>query len=155
MKLTTCLMILMIMSSVDGSSIFNWIWSKPTDEKKITFSNNVPLASIPYEIMTNDEKFLHEASKITDIQISSVLDSCQHKVVLKIRKTCSALTEEELSKFSVNLLNCQSFAEGRKTYPCTEEMVSYIIKASLVVGGVIFCLSEPAYFTPISVACQA
>ncbi|XP_044007737.1 protein brambleberry-like [Aphidius gifuensis] len=122
MKLTTCLMILMIMSSVDGS-ILNWIWSKPTsEEKKITFSNNVPLASIPYEIMTNDEKFLHEASKITDIQISSVLDSCQHKVVLKIRKTCSALTEEELSKFSVNLLNCQSFAEGRKTYPCTDEM---------------------------------
>lgn len=123
MKLTTCLMILMIMSSVDGSSILNWIWSKPSNEEtKITFSNGVPLASIPYEIMSDDEKFLHEASKITDIQISSVLDSCQHKIVLKIRKTCSALTEEELSKFSVNLLNCQSFAEGRKTYPCTEEM---------------------------------
>ncbi|EFN77904.1 hypothetical protein EAI_00587 [Harpegnathos saltator] len=72
--------------------------------------------------MTEDEKFLQEAAKFTDIQVSSPLETCQHKVVMKIRTSCSDMTEEQLAKLSVNLLNCQSAVEGRKMFSCTEEM---------------------------------
>ncbi|PNF32494.1 hypothetical protein B7P43_G03867 [Cryptotermes secundus] len=44
------------------------------------------------------------------------------QVVMNIRNSCSDLTEEELAKMSVNLLNCQSAVEGRKHFPCTSSM---------------------------------
>jgi uncharacterized protein YejL (UPF0352 family) len=47
------------------------------------------------------------------------------QVVMNIHKTCSDLTEEELAKMSVNLLNCQSAVEGRQHFPCTTRMVSF------------------------------
>jgi hypothetical protein len=50
------------------------------------------------------------------------MDSLQ--IVMKIRNSCSDLTEEELAKMSVNLLNCQSAVEGRQQFPCTNSMVS-------------------------------
>jgi hypothetical protein len=46
------------------------------------------------------------------------------QVVMKIHNSCSDLTEEELAKMSVNLLNCQSAVEGRQHFPCTNSMVS-------------------------------
>lgn len=52
------------------------------------------------------------------------------QIVMKIRNSCSDMTEEELAKMSVNLLNCQSAVEGRKQFPCTKSMVSF--KLSLV-----------------------
>ncbi|XP_011499330.1 PREDICTED: protein brambleberry-like [Ceratosolen solmsi marchali] len=107
---------------VNAESMLNWIWGKK-EESALLLDDGIPLVSIPYELLTEDEKFLKEASKlITDIQISSPLEICQHKVVLKIKSACTSMTEEQLAKLSVNLLNCQSAAEGRKLFPCTDKM---------------------------------
>ncbi|KAH0550330.1 protein brambleberry-like [Cotesia glomerata] len=111
----------LILTCVSGASLLSWFWEK-SDNTNVLVADGVPLVSIPYEAMTDDEKFLQEAAKITDIQLSSPLQTCQHKVVMKIRTSCSGMTEEELAKLSVNLLNCQSSVEGRKIFPCTEEM---------------------------------
>lgn len=105
-----------------SASILDWIWGK-TDDKTVSVADSVPLISIPYESMTEDEKFLQQAAKLTDVKVSSPLEICQHKVIMKIRTSCSDMSEEELAKLSVNLLNCQSAVEGRKIFPCTEEMV--------------------------------
>ncbi|OAD55968.1 hypothetical protein WN48_04093 [Eufriesea mexicana] len=112
---------LIIFQSV-SASLFGWIWGKDTDDTTVLVADGVPLISIPYESMTKDEKFLQEAAKFTDIQVSSPLQTCQHKVIMKIKTSCSEMTEEELAKLSVNLLNCQSAVEGRKMFPCTDEM---------------------------------
>lgn len=44
-------------------------------------------------------------------------------MILQLKEDCNDLSEEALSKLSVNLLNCQSQMEGRKVFPCTTEMV--------------------------------
>ncbi|CAD1471821.1 unnamed protein product, partial [Heterotrigona itama] len=104
------------------ASVFEWIWSKNTDDTTVLVADGVPLVSIPYESMTEDEKFLQEAAKFTEIQVSSPLETCQHKVIMKVKTSCSEMSEEQLAKLSVNLLNCQSAVEGRKIFPCTAEM---------------------------------
>lgn len=109
----------------DYASVFKWIWGKDTDDTTVLVADGVPLISIPYESMTEDEKFLQEAAKFTEIQVSSPLETCQHKVIMKIKTSCYGLSEEQLAKLSVNLLNCQSAVEGRKIFPCTEEMVKF------------------------------
>lgn len=45
---------------------------------------------------------------------------------MKIQSSCASISEEELAKLSVNLLNCQSAVEGRQQFPCTEKMVRLI-----------------------------
>lgn len=47
-----------------------------------------------------------------------------HQVISQLRSTCDGLSEESLAKLGVELFNCQAEVEGRRTYPCTEEMVS-------------------------------
>lgn len=122
-RLLLVTLILSLNYKIGSASILDWLWSTKTDDANVLVADGVPLISIPYESMTKDEKFLQEAAKFTDIQVSSPLETCQHKVVLKIRTSCSDMTEEELAKLGVNLLNCQSAVEGRKMFPCTEEMV--------------------------------
>ncbi|XP_015123124.1 protein brambleberry [Diachasma alloeum] len=119
------LLITLALTCVEASSILNWMWSKSPEEPDVSIANGVPgvpLIAIPYESMTDDEKFLQEAAKFTDIQVSSPLQLCQHKVIMRIQSSCSKLSEEELAKLSVNLLNCQSAVEGRKMFPCSEKM---------------------------------
>ena len=118
------LMLLVVtLSCRDGrASVLEWFWRKDTDDTTVLVADGVPLISIPYESMTEDEKFLQEASKFTEIQTSSPLETCQHKVIMKIKTSCTGMTEEEMAKLSVNLLNCQAAVEGRKMFPCTEEM---------------------------------
>ncbi|PNF28127.1 hypothetical protein B7P43_G11874, partial [Cryptotermes secundus] len=70
-----------------------------------------------------DERFLQEAKKYMSLKMSD-LDDCQHRVVVNIHKRCLDLTEEELARLSVNLLNCQSAVEERQHFPCTTKMVS-------------------------------
>lgn len=41
----------------------------------------------------------------------------------RLRSSCADLSEEEVAKLGVALFNCQASAEGRRTYPCTLEMV--------------------------------
>lgn len=76
---------------------------------------------IPYEVSLTDEKFIAEAIKLTGVAVSE-LDSCQHRVILKLHTDCHSLNDEMISKLAVALLNCQSHVENRKTYPCNEEM---------------------------------
>ncbi|XP_050740346.1 protein brambleberry-like isoform X2 [Eriocheir sinensis] len=76
---------------------------------------------IPFEIKSSDEKFLKAATELGAIK-ESVLDMCHHKVILGLQKSCAQLNEEDLSKVSVNLLNCQSAVENRAVFPCTSDM---------------------------------
>ncbi|XP_048867759.1 protein brambleberry isoform X1 [Brienomyrus brachyistius] len=71
-----------------------------------------------FEMALADEKFLAEA-KLMEL---SPLDSCHYRVIAQLKSTCSSLSEEQLAKLGVVLFNCQSEVEGRRTYPCTEEM---------------------------------
>ncbi|XP_015180889.1 PREDICTED: protein brambleberry-like [Polistes dominula] len=116
-------MIIFILSEANAVTLFNWLWGTPSEAPtNVLIADGTPLISIPYETMTEDEKFLKEAAKLTNIQVSSPLETCQHKVIMKIRTSCYDMTEEQLAKLSVNLLNCQSAVEGRKIFPCSEEM---------------------------------
>ncbi|XP_014287748.1 protein brambleberry isoform X2 [Halyomorpha halys] len=83
--------------------------------------SSTPLLDIPFEELGPEDKFLVEASKITGLKLAQ-LDVCQHKIVMKIKASCGTLSDEEIAKLSVNLLNCQADVEGRKTFPCTTEM---------------------------------
>ncbi|XP_039313666.1 protein brambleberry isoform X2 [Solenopsis invicta] len=123
-RLLIVILILSLKCKVSSASILDWVGlGKKADDANVLVADGVPLISIPYESMTEDEKFLQEGAKfMTDIQVSSPLEICQHKVIMKIRTSCSDMTEEELAKLSVNLLNCQSAVEGRKMFPCTEDM---------------------------------
>lgn len=104
----------------------NWMqWPFGQDNSNM---KNLPMVAVhvPYEQNAADAKFLADAKKYTDLKLSE-LDECQHRVVLELKDTCAQLTEEDLGKLGVNLLNCQSLIEGRQTYPCTKNMVSYEI----------------------------
>ncbi|XP_047230963.1 protein brambleberry isoform X2 [Girardinichthys multiradiatus] len=72
----------------------------------------------PFEMVTTDEKFLAEAKQLE----LSPLDSCHYRVVARLRSSCESLSEENLAKLGVELFNCQAEIEGRRTFPCTEEM---------------------------------
>ncbi|XP_035996921.1 protein brambleberry [Fundulus heteroclitus] len=71
-----------------------------------------------FEMVTADQKFLAEAKQLE----LSPLDSCHYRVVARLRSSCESLTEENLAKLGVELFNCQAEIEGRRTFPCTEEM---------------------------------
>ncbi|MEE6462955.1 hypothetical protein FKM82_005711 [Ascaphus truei] len=77
------------------------------------------LPGAPFEMATVDEKFLAEARHL-DL---SPLDSCHYKVVSQLRASCTDMSEEEISKLGVSLFNCQAEVEGRRSYPCTEDMM--------------------------------
>ncbi|XP_041696159.2 protein brambleberry isoform X2 [Coregonus clupeaformis] len=72
----------------------------------------------PFEMTIADEKFLAEAKNME----LSPLDSCHYRVVAQLKSTCASLSEEQLAKLGVVLFNCQAEVEGRRTYPCTEDM---------------------------------
>ncbi|XP_065163475.1 protein brambleberry-like [Atheta coriaria] len=76
---------------------------------------------IPYEVAPADEKFISQAIELTGVAVSE-LDACQHRLILKLKSDCHLLNDLQISKLAVALLNCQSYIEGRKVYPCTEEM---------------------------------
>ncbi|XP_071052470.1 protein brambleberry-like [Onthophagus taurus] len=76
---------------------------------------------IPYEVSTIDEKFIEEAAKLTGVALSE-LDKCQQRIVLRLKKGCHEMNDEEVSKMAVMLLNCQSAIEERRLYPCNENM---------------------------------
>ncbi|XP_072295303.1 protein brambleberry [Eucyclogobius newberryi] len=71
-----------------------------------------------FEIAIVDDKLMAEAKQM---QLSP-LDSCHHKVVAHLKSSCENLSEEQLAKLGVVLFNCQAGIEGRRTFPCTEEM---------------------------------
>lgn len=52
------------------------------------------------------------------------------QIINRIKTSCQNLSDEELSKLSVNLLNCQSAVEGRPLYKCTDTMVRVLVTFS-------------------------
>jgi len=98
-----------------------WPFSSSSSEETGTeqgkYLQNSP---VPFEMTTAEEKFLAEAKKyMGDL---SPLDSCHQIVINRIKKSCGDINEVELAKLGVALLNCQSKAEGRRTYECTDDM---------------------------------
>ncbi|XP_026286542.1 protein brambleberry [Frankliniella occidentalis] len=109
---------------VVGSSLLEWMGissGSDTTGNEVTVQDGTPLLKVPFEEASPEDKFLREAEKLVGLKTSQ-LDTCQHKVVMKIQSSCASISEEELAKLSVNLLNCQSAVEGRQQFPCTEKM---------------------------------
>lgn len=79
------------------------------------------LPIIPYELAEKDERFLQEAAKYIGATMSK-LDKCHHRVIMTLKESCYELNSETLGKLSVMLLNCQSHAEGRQIFECTDTM---------------------------------
>lgn len=110
---------------VPGQCFFGWFATEPkavntVEDAPKDFNKDGTAAVVPFEMKTADDEFLNEGKKY-GLQLST-LDVCQHKVLLGLQKSCSDLSEEDLGKLSVRLLNCQSAVEGRMTFPCTDEM---------------------------------
>lgn len=102
-------------------ALFDWLKEtpKPTPPPPAQVSPDpVPNEPPTFEMRVVDEKFLAEGSMM---QLSP-LDSCHLRVISHLRSTCDGLSEESLAKLGVELFNCQAEVEGRRTYPCTEEM---------------------------------
>jgi hypothetical protein len=70
---------ILLLRSADAS-ILDWIWGG-SQENVVPRSaiGNVPIVKVPFEVTTEDEKFLQEAKKYTSLQLSD-LDACQHRV---------------------------------------------------------------------------
>lgn len=90
---------------------------------KFSFIAEKSPLSVPYEISQWEDQFLQEAAKLMGKNHSS-LDTCNHRIILKLKDTCRELSSEELGKLAVLLLNCQLQTEERQLYTCTSEMVN-------------------------------
>lgn len=116
--------VLLLVSSTQYAEVeafFDWLKADPAPPAPPAESI-VPILlhgeTPAFEMSVVDEKFLAEAKQME----LSPLDSCHFRVVAQLKATCSGLSEEQLAKLGVALFNCQSEVEGRRTYPCTEEM---------------------------------
>ncbi|XP_063307046.1 protein brambleberry-like [Pelobates fuscus] len=108
-----------------AGAFFGWFSRKSSSsrspgahEEPTPSSDPRALPNAPFEMTTVDEKFLAEARHLE----LSPLDSCHYKVVSQLQASCTEMSEEEIAKLGVCLLNCQAEVEGRPTYPCTEDM---------------------------------
>ncbi|XP_065683956.1 protein brambleberry isoform X3 [Hydra vulgaris] len=109
---------------------FWWPFSSHTDSSESISDTNSDSSSksvtavstlfAHFEISNGEQKFLAEAKHY--LENLSMLDQCNLLIVNRLKSTCSKLSEEDLSKLGVNLLNCQSAVEGRKVFPCNDDM---------------------------------
>ncbi|XP_063223899.1 protein brambleberry-like [Bacillus rossius redtenbacheri] len=112
-----------------GNAFLNWIWGSRPAEKIADNSNNkqdfglkydAPKV-VQYEGKAEDKKFAEDAKKYS-LSSQSEFDTCYREVIVKIKTTCLTASEDDLSKLSVNLLNCHSEQGGKDIFPCTEQM---------------------------------
>ncbi|KAM4549337.1 protein brambleberry isoform 2-T2 [Odontesthes bonariensis] len=103
-----------------ASGLFEWLRQTPPPPAAAPPSPAAaPLREdAQFELVTADEKFLAEAKQLE----LSPLDGCHYRVVAQLKSNCETLSEENLAKLGVALFNCQSDIEGRRTFPCSEEM---------------------------------
>lgn len=73
---------------------------------------------VQFEMALADDKFLAEAKQME----LSPLDTCHQRVIEHLKSSCEGLSEQQLAKLGVALFNCQAESEGRRTYPCIEDM---------------------------------
>ena len=131
-------------------------WPFSSDELEENAEPAAPVAPrepVTFEMANAEQKFLAEAQEYVNL---SPLEACQHQVcvcrgglcrvyhggvchclpllqvVYQLRQSCGAMGEEELGKMAVALLNCQSKAENRPTFPCTPHMVRLLLPQSSV-----------------------
>ena len=67
-----------------NASFLDWFWGGESEiqDQKLKIGE-VPAVKIPFEVNTEDEKFLEEAKKYTSLKLSD-LDSCQHHVSISV-----------------------------------------------------------------------
>ncbi|XP_033821073.2 protein brambleberry [Periophthalmus magnuspinnatus] len=104
--------------AASSSAASSSVASSSVASSSVASSSALLTKDAQFEMALVDEKFLAEAKQM---QLSP-LDSCHHKVVARLKSSCESLSEEQLAKLGVLLFNCQAEIEGRRTYPCTEEM---------------------------------
>ncbi|KAL2093850.1 hypothetical protein ACEWY4_011162 [Coilia grayii] len=102
-----------------AAAFFDWL----KEEKPRPAPPPPPVQAEPtdpptFEMRVVEERFLAEGH----LMQLSALDSCHLQVISQLKSTCDGLSEESLAKLGVALFNCQAEVEGRRTYPCTEEM---------------------------------
>jgi hypothetical protein len=72
--------LLILLVRTGDTSILDWLWSGSQDNASTRPKiDNVPVVTVPFEVTTEDEKFLQEAKKYTGLKLSD-LDTCQHHV---------------------------------------------------------------------------
>jgi hypothetical protein len=98
-----------------------WLFDDPPEISRVKMSKESDESReiVQFEALSAEDKFLAIAKEYLDLP---ALDRCQHKVMDELKKACNDISEEELAKLSVALLNCQSDSEGRPTYSCTVDM---------------------------------
>lgn len=119
MKLLPCVIIIALQFRESGciiGSIKHWLFG---DHHQNVVDKALSESGAKFEVVSTDEKFLKFANELNDM---SPLDACYHIVVYSLKKKCGDLTEEDLGKLAVQLLNCQSEAENRPTFQCTADM---------------------------------
>lgn len=119
MKLLLCVIIIALQLKESGciiGSIKHWLFG---DHHQNVVDKALSESGAKFEVVSTDEKFLKFANELNDM---SPLDACYHIVVYSLKKKCGDLTEEDLGKLAVQLLNCQSEAENRPTFQCTADM---------------------------------
>ncbi|KAI4828291.1 hypothetical protein KUCAC02_022394 [Chaenocephalus aceratus] len=115
------LLICMLACHCPVSGLFDWLKGGSAPKAAAAAPPPPPeAAEVPaqFEMVTADERFLAEGKQME----ISPLDGCHYKVVARLKASCENLPEEQLAKLGVVLFNCQAEAEGRCTFPCTEEM---------------------------------
>ncbi|XP_076320394.1 protein brambleberry-like isoform X2 [Tachypleus tridentatus] len=125
---TVLLLILIYQLILCNAGVFSWLFGSSGEQSSSVlkdpsgnFREDIGRAiQVPFEMKTTDEKFLAEAQKY-GLQLSG-LDVCNHKVIMHLKKSCGTMTEEDIGRVSVMLLNCQSAVEGRPVFRCTDDM---------------------------------
>ncbi|XP_065059847.1 protein brambleberry-like [Rhopilema esculentum] len=110
-----------------STGIWWWVFSNSDEQQQqqpeptgVATASSFGKVFVPFELTEVESKFLSEASHY--LGNLPKLDQCNLLIVNRLKSSCNKLTEMDLSKLSVNLLNCQSAIEGRKIYKCTEDM---------------------------------
>ncbi|XP_078696101.1 protein brambleberry-like [Branchiostoma floridae x Branchiostoma belcheri] len=99
-------------------SAFFWPFSSEKTNEDDQRSPGVVPNQVPFEMATSDERFLMQAKQFE----LSPLDGCNDRIIAELKSSCGEMTEEEIAKLGVALLNCQSEVEGRPTFTCTQDM---------------------------------
>ncbi|KAK7094027.1 protein brambleberry-like [Littorina saxatilis] len=117
-KLKHVLFVFLFLQNINGGvGMFEWLFGSEKTKASENGDSEEPITR--FEVLSADEKFLDFATTLADL---SPLDACYHVVIYQLKKKCSDMTEEELGKLSVQLLNCQSEVEKRAIFPCSSAM---------------------------------
>ncbi|XP_022667063.1 protein brambleberry-like isoform X3 [Varroa destructor] len=120
MRLLILYLVVILVEAAAVNGFFSWIIGG--DKAPQQTKDFVP-TEVSFELASTDEKFLAEVKKLSLEDFNdSALGNCHSRLVLSLKQTCAGLSQEEIGKVAVNLLNCQNFIEKRRQFPCTPSM---------------------------------